>query len=1261
MKKYVIKGIAALSIAAVGDVASAAPASVTLAGSLQSELGCAGDWQPSCTNTFLAKNGSLWSATFTVPAGSWEYKIALDGAWTENYGANGTKDGQNISFTLAEEKSITFTYDETTHAITDNSQAGTIIPEEPQPVSVTVAGDLQSESGCSGDWQPDCVTTQLQFDATDKIWQTTLTLPAGTWNFKAALDGSWTENYGANGVAGGGNISLNLAQEQAVKFFYSHKTHWVTSNINSVIATVVGNFQSHLGCTGNWQPDCLRSWLQDPDGNGLYTFSTSSLPAGTYEAKVAINEKWDESYGDNGNNISFTVAENQTVVFTYDSINKKVYIGDELVAGNLRTAEAHWLTRDTIAVTIPAEQLVNATAKLHYSAEGDLSTSPAGVSGGQSIALTYDANGLSDSLKAKHPHLKNLSVLNIAEADVASVRDLLKQQTAISVTNSNGNLLTATALQFAGALDDLFVYDDDLGVTYTYSIPTVKLWAPTAQKVTLHVFDDAGTQSSSAAYAMTLDANTGVWSAMGDATWNRKYYLFEVEVFVRHSGKVEKNWTTDPYSLNTSLNGKRSQFINLQDADLKPQGWDTLEKPVFTSPEDMVIYELHLRDFSIQDTSVPENLRGTFAAFTQPESNGMKHLALLANAGLSHVHLLPAFDCATINEDKSAQKTVNEDLSIHAPDSEAQQSAVEAIRGEDGFNWCYDPHHYTVPEGSYATNADDVTRIREFREMVAALNKTGLRVIMDVVYNHTSAALLADNSVLDKVVPNYYHRLDADGDIERSTCCENTASENRMMEKLMRDSIKTWATAYKVDGFRYDIMGHHSKDNITTIKTDIEALTIEKNGVDGSKIYFYGEGWNFGEVQNDARFVQARIGNMSGTGVGTFNNFIRDAVRGGGPFDSGIAHVQNQSFINGLHLDPNATTTGLSTQKENLLRQTDILKISLAGSLRDFSIIDHTGSTKKASDIDGAGYTLDPQETINYVEAHDNETLFDMIQYKAPITTTMDERLRMQHLGNAFVLLAQGVPFLHAGQEMLRSKSTDRNSYDSGDWFNVLDFSYQENGWGRGLPRKGDNQQNWDEAKKLLGNPALKPNAAQIQTALAGSIELLKIRRSSKLFRLETAAEIQNHLSFLNGGTDQVPGVIAMLLSDSAANIDANAEMLLILFNANTIDKTLSFTHLKAADFTLHTVQQNSSDARVKTALVDNTKGEFTVPARTVAVFVATKKPSTDGGATPVEPTPPTNSTNPTVPESPKKSGGGGAVWWWISLMLGALVLHRRR
>src|SRR5690349_1540327 len=198
------------------------------------------------------------------------------------------------------------------------------------------------------------------------------------------------------------------------------------------------------------------------------------------------------------------------------------------------------------------------------------------------------------------------------------------------------------------------------------------------------------------------------------------------------------------------MNSQRSQIVDLSDTELKPQGWDQLAKPALAAPEDIVIYELHIRDFSISDKTVPEELRGTYKAFTIKDSNGMQHLATLAQAGLTHIHLLPAFDIASVNEDKSTWQTVDEaKLKSYPPDSNQQSIAVSAIAGSDGFNWGYDPLHYTAPEGSYATDPNSWTRIVEFREMIQALNQSGLRVIMDVVYNHTNASGQNKNSVLE--------------------------------------------------------------------------------------------------------------------------------------------------------------------------------------------------------------------------------------------------------------------------------------------------------------------------------------------------------------------------------------------------------------------------------------------------------------------------------------------------------------------------------
>ena len=168
------------------------------------------------------------------------------------------------------------------------------------PSSATIAGSLQDELGCPGDWQPECAATHLSFDADDQVWQQTFLFPAGSYEYKVALNDSWDESYGAGAVPGGDNIPLDLGAPDDVKFYYDHKTHWITDNVNSVIATVVGSFQEELGCPGDWQPDCLRSWLQDPDGDGIYTFTTDQIPAGSYEAKVAHDESWDVNYGAGG-------------------------------------------------------------------------------------------------------------------------------------------------------------------------------------------------------------------------------------------------------------------------------------------------------------------------------------------------------------------------------------------------------------------------------------------------------------------------------------------------------------------------------------------------------------------------------------------------------------------------------------------------------------------------------------------------------------------------------------------------------------------------------------------------------------------------------------------------------------------------------------------------------------------------------------------------------------------------------------------------
>jgi len=1217
---------------------------VTVPGSYNFEIGCPdnigaeGDWAPDCTLTQMSdeeNDGVYTFVTSSIPQGSYEAKVAIGLSWGENYGADGLRDGANIPFEVPiDYAQVTFTFDSATkilsitvdESITGGPAGATPIVLPPliteQPATVTIPGTIQSVLGCDGDWLPDCDKTSLTYDPDDGIWQGSFYLPAGSYAYKVAINGTWDENYGGNADAGGPDVTLVLAADTTVKFYYDHATHWVADSVNDVIASAPGSYQDEIGCPSEWSPDCLRSWLQDPDGDGLYFYATDAIPAGDYEVKAALNESWTVNYGadgvQDGPNIPFSVPENGTpVAFIYNSSSNILQVGVGVMpaAGpvaatpDLSRQEAIWVTKDTIAWEIDGE---GATFKLYYAAEGGMEGSAAGFSGGSSIDLTYDPAGLGDAILAKFPHLADYSALKISADDLGIVPGILRSQAGVVAFDSAGQALDGTGLQIPGALDDIYAYDGALGVTFDGLVPTLRVWAPTAQRVRLHLFDDANPDAEAEIVRMNFDRETGVWSAVGDESWTGKYYLYEVKVYAPSVQQIVTNLVTDPYSFSLSMNSIRSQIIDLNDPSLKPDGWDELVKPPLDAPEDIVIYELHVRDFSVNDPSVPEEYRGTFKAFTVPESNGMQHLIALAQAGLTHLHLLPAFDIATINE--NVAERVEPDASLMAtfpPDSDQQQAMVNAIRDQDGFNWGYDPYHYTVPEGSYSTNPEGPTRILEFREMVQSLNQNGLRVVMDVVYNHTNSSGQSDRSVLDKIVPGYYHRLNARGTVETSTCCQNTATENRMMEKLMIDSVLIWTTAYKVDAFRFDLMGHHMRSNMEHLRTALDALTVENSGVDGQAVYVYGEGWNFGEVQDGRLGVNATQLNMGGVGIGTFNDRLRDAVRGGSPFGDRAF----QGFITDLALNPNGLTGGTEAeQAARMLLFMDQIRVGLAGNLRDYSFTGASGETVTGEMVlyngSPSGYTLDPQEQIVYISKHDNETLWDIILYKQLPNATVADLVRMQNLGNSIVLLSQGVPFFQAGDDLLRSKSLDRNSYNSGDWFNRLDFSYQTNNFGVGLPMQGDNGDRYEELQPILANSALVVSEENILNAAMHFREMLQIRKSSVLFRLRTAEDIQNRLAFLNTGAEQIPGLIVMTISDTGENadIDPNHEMVVVLFNARGEAVEFTTDTLAGMNLELHPILVGSHDPVAQTSSFDGATGTFSVPGRTTVVFVVKQR-----------------------------------------------------
>ncbi|MEA4943516.1 MAG: pullulanase-type alpha-1,6-glucosidase [Propionicimonas sp.] len=895
----------------------------------------------------------------------------------------------------------------------------------------------------------------------------------------------------------------------------------------------------------------------------------------------------------------------------------------------LAVARGHWLRRGLIAW--PADDLPAGVDPaeldwvLHWSMSEPIDPrEPEPVPWGTAV-LRPLSDGLPDQVARTVPHLRGHLALHVP--DWVPVEEALCGQLAVSAHEPSGRLVLAGALQLPGVLDEVYAAaaDATLGVDWRRDVPTLRVWAPTAQRVRLLLWGaDDSLDEPPQALPMTRRPD-GVWELTGAVSWRGARYRFEVTVFVGEYGRVVSNQVTDPYSVALTVNSTHSVLADLTDPAFAPALWAGTPSPPLAHPVDQVIYELHVRDFSVSDATVPKELRGSFAAFGA-DSNGMAHLRRLAQAGLTCVQLLPVFDNASVEErPDQRERPAKRELRAFPANSPEQQARI--TQAASAYNWGYDPWHYFAPEGSYAAtlaSADGPGRIAEFRTMVGSLHAIGLRVVLDMVFNHTASAGQDSHSVLDRIVPGYYHRLTGCGEVETSTCCPNVATEHLMAQKLMVDACVSWARHYRVDGFRFDLMAHHSRDNLLAVRAGLDALTVAADGVDGRAITLYGEGWNFGEVADNARFVQASQGQLGGTSIATFSDRLRDAVRG-----SGFGDPRIQGFGTGLvtadngHV-PEWNRTGSG---ERLASDTDLVQLGLAGTLRSYRF--RANSLRR--DVRGdeldyhgrqAGYADQPDEVISYVDAHDNETLFDALILKLPVDTPMRDRVRLNTVCLALATLGQSPVLWHAGTDLLRSKSLDRNSYSSGDWFNFLDFSMTDNGFAAGLPPERDNGPNWDILRPLLANPALKPAPEDIRFAHAMALDLLRLRASTPLFRLRTAAAIEAAVSFPVSGTgQQLPGVAVMAIDGTLSQdgsrlsrsvtprgtvpqLDQGFERVVVVFNPTpgTVRQAVPFG---TDGMTLHPVQAAGIDEVVRQAVVE--QAGFVVPARTVAVFVQTR------------------------------------------------------
>ncbi len=594
---------------------------------------------------------------------------------------------------------------------------------------------------------------------------------------------------------------------------------------------------------------------------------------------------------------------------------------------------------------------------------------------------------------------------------------------------------------------------DDLGAVYHPQETVIKLWAPTAKDVHLVLFEDA-THVSSRLVPMTRDQD-GLWSASLKGGMDGKYYLYEITH--QQPGAVEPTVyrVNDPYARGCSANTGRTLIFDPQKTN--PDRWNEDHFVTMKNNVDAVLYEVHIRDFSInRNSGISDGNRGKFPGMVEGhsrtpdgESSGIEHLKEL---GVSHVHLLPAFEYAGGDETQKADDYT-------------------------WYNWGYDPVLYNTPEGSYATDPDGTTRQREFKAMIQAFHRNNIGVIMDVVYNHTAATGSSPASIFDKVFPRYYYRMDQTGRYANGTGTGNEfASEKPMARKFIVDSIKYWMTEYHIDGFRFDLMGILDRDTMREVYRETKKIN--------PNVIIYGEGWQMERVlPPDRMMTQIYVTN---TGIAAFNDGIRDNIKGD------YAEAKAEGFVQGA----GPQYGGMERFHLNIKGQS-------------------TGRDKESIAV------VTPNETVNYASVHDDLCLWDKLLTSAP-DAPESLRMNMDKLAAGIVLTSQGIPFLHAGDEFLRSKNLNPNSYNSNDpRVNPIDWS-------------------------------LKTKHKDVFNYYRG---LIALRRAHPAFRMTERSRVDEAMEF----APAVPANVVEYVLKHNANGDS-WKTILVIYNGNNEPKDMSVT-----------------------------------------------------------------------------------------------------
>lgn len=597
-------------------------------------------------------------------------------------------------------------------------------------------------------------------------------------------------------------------------------------------------------------------------------------------------------------------------------------------------------------------------------------------------------------------------------------------------------------------LTDYPIYEGtDLGFTYTPKETAFRLWSPAAQEVKLNIYSAGNGDNLESTYKMKRD-DAGTWTFKASGDLQDKYYTYQV--------MQNREWLQekpDLYAVAVGVNGQRSMIVDLDETD--PEGWANDQRPALENYTDIIIYELHIRDMTIHPSSgssQPGKYKGLVEEGTRSPkglTTGIDHIKEL---GITHVHLLPTFDHRSIDETRL---------------------------DEPQFNWGYDPLNYNVPEGSFSSNPyDGRVRIKEFKEMVQQFHKNGIRVILDVVYNHTGQT---EDSNFNQLVPRYYYRQNEEGGFSDASACGNeTASEREMMRKYIVESVQYWVNEYHLDGFRFDLMGIHDMETMNEVSAAVRAID--------PSIFVYGEGWTAGSspLPSEQQALKANTYKMQN--VAAFSDDLRDGLKG-----SVFEHEEG----------------GFASNRQGLKES---IKFGVVASTQ------HPQVNYDSVNYSNAPWAAEPSQTISYVSCHDNHTLFDKLTISNPEASEA-ELIKMHKLAETIVLTSQGVSFVHAGMEMLRTKDGVENSYNSPDSINQVDWTRKE---------KYEDVFNYYKG-------------------------LIALRKNHPAFRMTSTEQIQEHLEFLDYDGENFLGYQIK----ENANGDSWSDIL-VLLNGSNLNKTIS-------------------------------------------------------------------------------------------------------